>query len=509
MKRKIQTILLLLIININCFGQFDAMIGIDHTAGHENPAELYGYLSGREAGGGLNPADNPLITNPHGDWNGRPVLDWSWFEAPETIRDYMDLSSDSKHFDPSLINNAEMKSVAEYQVREMFGKQGTEDVKRFKIPDNDLEFKIENKGNVVIQEGKADKFELQSEMLRLHLMATGKINISSHYNNKLINTLFPYYYLFSKGHLAEMYKGLIAYEVNENIYEWNDATFKIIECDKYYADEDYTERDEHLNLRKIEIDKEGTVYIGLTSRHKDFLLAGNLEQISDYVSSKAKAGELRDSDITIKDLERVSSYDKEIEKEHPGIVKEALSMLLDFVPFLGTAKSVQELFLGYDLITGENIPRSIAAAGLIASFVPVPGAKNVVKFISKEIKHLATNKKVVSYMSGHVVSFPLKKETKFYRVYSKDTEGKFLSKRMPDSRKWAEDSFALNPDLNTAEFVQEVWVPAGVRVQRSTVKDVDWLLKDGSIVSRPGGATQYELLEIIPKDSFKPGKVLK
>jgi len=99
--------------------------------------------------------------------------------------------------------------------------------------------------------------------------------------------------------------------------------------------------------------------------------------------------------------------------------------------------------------------------------------------------------------AGKIVSFVTQEDRVFYRVFSGDNNvGAFLTSRRPGSRAFAREALDLPPG-NTAEFVQEVVVPAGTRLQRSRVRP-------GAFGGR-GGAEQFELLEFIPVESFGPG----
>gem|GEM_PF-3673132 len=56
---------------------------------------------------------------------------------------------------------------------------------------------------------------------------------------------------------------------------------------------------------------------------------------------------------------------------------DALSLSLDLIPGVGTAKGVVELIAGFDPVTGEEIPRWISTAALAASIIP--GGKAAVR----------------------------------------------------------------------------------------------------------------------------------
>ena len=64
---------------------------------------------------------------------------------------------------------------------------------------------------------------------------------------------------------------------------------------------------------------------------------------------------------------------------------------------------------------------------------------------------------------------------------------------------WAIEALALPPS-NEALYIQEVLVPAGVRIQRSRALPA---------FGKRGGAEQFELLDRIPEQFFKEGKTLK
>ncbi len=56
--------------------------------------------------------------------------------------------------------------------------------------------------------------------------------------------------------------------------------------------------------------------------------------------------------------------------ENTSLLRETLSLLLDFVPVVGSGKSVIECVSGKDYITGQHVNRWIAAGGIILGIVP-------------------------------------------------------------------------------------------------------------------------------------------
>jgi hypothetical protein len=102
----------------------------------------------------------------------------------------------------------------------------------------------------------------------------------------------------------------------------------------------------------------------------------------------------------------------------------------------------------------------------------------------------------VPYMNGPIRSFVTGEDQTYYRVFSGDRNvGSFLTGAPPASADQAVAGLAL-PPANTAEFIQEVMVPAGTRLQSSIAAPA---------FGQPGGMLQFELLERIPVNNFGEG----
>lgn len=96
---------------------------------------------------------------------------------------------------------------------------------------------------------------------------------------------------------------------------------------------------------------------------------------------------------------------------------------------------------------------------------------------------------------GVIRQFSQESNQIYYRVYTENREGAFLTAVPPLSSAWAREALAL-PSQSTATFIQEVLVPAGTRLERSRALP---------LFGRRGGAEQFELLDQIPKESFSNG----
>ena len=101
---------------------------------------------------------------------------------------------------------------------------------------------------------------------------------------------------------------------------------------------------------------------------------------------------------------------------------------------------------------------------------------------------------------GKIVSDVTKQDEVFFRVFSGDsTRGGFLTKVPPTSQRGAVEGLALPPG-NNADFIQQVLVPAGTRLQRSRALPA---------FGRRGGKEQFQLLDNIPNENFGPGVPFK
>ena len=110
-------------------------------------------------------------------------------------------------------------------------------------------------------------------------------------------------------------------------------------------------------------------------------------------------------------------------------------------------------------------------------------------------QRLLTSGNRVPNAAGAIRSFAQETDQVYYRVFSENAQGSFLTATRPGSRAFAQEALALPPG-NSATYVQEVLVPAGTRIQRSRAL---------SAFGRRGGGEQFELLEHIPTENFGPG----
>jgi len=102
---------------------------------------------------------------------------------------------------------------------------------------------------------------------------------------------------------------------------------------------------------------------------------------------------------------------------------------------------------------------------------------------------------------GYIKSFVTEVEEVYYRVYSGDAKkGRYLTKIPPKNSPLAKGGLAL-PDANQAEYIQEVIVPKGVRLQRSRALPA---------FDKRGGMEQFEVInqDDLSKLKFKDGKPL-
>ncbi|MGB7291232.1 MAG: RHS repeat-associated core domain-containing protein [Thermodesulfobacteriota bacterium] len=163
------------------------------------------------------------------------------------------------------------------------------------------------------------------------------------------------------------------------------------------------------------------------------------------------------------------------------------------------------------LIDGGGIVIDSAAA--LTPFIPggvgaairagTKGSKAVGFINNAENLKVLKKPKRFADAGGFVRSFVTKEDQKFFRVFcGKNRTGGFLTKVRPRNRKLAIEGLALPPE-NCAEFIQEVIVPAGTRLQRSRALPVPGFGRFR------GGLEQFELLDRIPEKYFGPGVFLE
>lgn len=111
---------------------------------------------------------------------------------------------------------------------------------------------------------------------------------------------------------------------------------------------------------------------------------------------------------------------------------------------------------------------------------------------------IVANSSRVPHAGGVIRQFTQETDQVYYRVFTENAEGSFLTAVPPRNSAWAQEALALPPG-NTAAYIQEVLVPAGTQLERSRAL---------AAFGRRGGAEQFELLQKIPSPNFSPGKPL-
>jgi RHS repeat-associated protein len=171
---------------------------------------------------------------------------------------------------------------------------------------------------------------------------------------------------------------------------------------------------------------------------------------------------------------------------------DVLSLGLDATGF-GSAVSWMPdvLNAGISLTRGDYTGAGLSATAAVPF---IGAAANAAR-----LRQLGTGGDRVANAGGAIRSFVTSQDRKFFRTFSGDaTSGRFLTAISPRSSAFAQEALAL-PFGNKAEFLQEVLVPAGTRLQRSRVLPA-W--------GRRGGAEQFELIDRIPFENFGPGAPL-
>jgi RHS repeat-associated protein len=159
---------------------------------------------------------------------------------------------------------------------------------------------------------------------------------------------------------------------------------------------------------------------------------------------------------------------------------------------LGTVGDMETVLsdasLGWKVAAGVSIAADLAGFGQA-----IPSTK--VLRAAKSPAGLLTSGTRTPNAGGVIRSFAQESDQVYYRVFSENAQGRFLTATPPRSSAWAREALAL-PEGNQATYLQEVLVPAGTRLQRSRALPA---------FGRQGGAEQFELLEQIPNGNFGAG----
>jgi hypothetical protein len=96
---------------------------------------------------------------------------------------------------------------------------------------------------------------------------------------------------------------------------------------------------------------------------------------------------------------------------------------------------------------------------------------------------------IVNPRTGEIVSTVLEEDTSVYRVWGGEAKqsGQWFTPRLPTDQESARQGLSLPPG-NSAEYVTEVTIPSGTRIQTSTANQA---------FEQSGGWTQIELLNDI------------
>ena len=119
------------------------------------------------------------------------------------------------------------------------------------------------------------------------------------------------------------------------------------------------------------------------------------------------------------------------------------------------------------------------------------------RFVATEAAGELANPSLVNNAGAPIRSFVTAADQTYVRVFSGDRNvGAFLTGSAPASADAAVAGLAL-PPTTTADFIQNVTVPAGTRLQSSIATKA---------FGQPGGMLQFELLDRIPTSCFGTGR---
>ena len=165
-----------------------------------------------------------------------------------------------------------------------------------------------------------------------------------------------------------------------------------------------------------------------------------------------------------------------------------------YLPTTHVLNSISYAFTGRDIM-GNNMSLGGATLGAV-SVLPIGkigrvAGNTAMKFLPKGM---------IPNAGGKIVTFTTTEVQTYYRVYSSGANGgAFLTKAVPKSSAFAIEGLAL-PSTNTASFIQQVTVPAGVTLQRSRAL---------SAFGKRGGLEQFQILNFDSRIIFHPGTPFK
>lgn len=177
----------------------------------------------------------------------------------------------------------------------------------------------------------------------------------------------------------------------------------------------------------------GKIEIAIDGNDENFLISSDLQSLTNFNAQKKIEATVNgipiNSDFGNKDnTDFIAANIKGLDHADPGKANTYISTILDFMPYVGTGKAVGELIFGVDPVTGEEISRIVAAFGIVGSFVPIPGAAKVGKFVGQAIASASKGKKAIwstnklldsiknaySHYLQHGAEFPELKNAKEY-----------------------------------------------------------------------------------------------
>ena len=152
---------------------------------------------------------------------------------------------------------------------------------------------------------------------------------------------------------------------------------------------------ESMNLSGIHMVSEtGQITFALHSGGEKILVQTDLDSMGNYAAQKIIEGKiyLRSNpekilNVNVDEL-KISG---DVDKKDSSKLRWIASTIADFIPYVGTAKAISELGLGYDYIGGEEVSRVVAVCGIVGPVIPVPGAGKAMKFAGKTVTKLIGN----------------------------------------------------------------------------------------------------------------------
>lgn len=163
--------------------------------------------------------------------------------------------------------------------------------------------------------------------------------------------------------------------------------------------------------------------------------------------------------------------------DEASVAAEVASLITDFIPIVGSGKSVLEFVLGKDPITGAEMSRSSAAAGI--AFGMVPGGKALYKGKKGAAFVRALHRKITSRMAARKRPKAISQDTKSRKISNMSQTKKQSYREKLKNRKLTKDEYKTayrekRFENRRREGIKKFWKEEKERIQTGQKPSREW-----------------------------------